>query len=168
MSRREKMLLLATGAVIALLLLDQYALGPFLAYRDQLDKQSAQYQADIGRDGKVLKEYKRLKPEWERLAAGGLKEDPAEAESQLLHALLNWSKETGLAISSEKPERPETKERLKEIQVQVVGSGPWDSVPRFLFKVQSAALPVKIMELHLGARNDTSHEVSVQIKISTL
>jgi Tfp pilus assembly protein PilO len=168
MSKREKMLLFATAGVFVILILDQYALAPLFQHQGLLDTQSGQYQTEIDHGRKFLAERKQLKPKWESMLKGGLKDDPAEAEGQLLHALSDWAGEAGLTLSSLKPERPESKERLKEIQLQVVGNGPWESVPKLLFKIQSAPLPLKIMELQLGSRNDASHDVSLQFKISTL
>ena len=168
MSKREKMLLFATGAVFVILILDLYVLAPLFQHQGLLDTQSGQYQTEIDRGKKLLAERKQLEPKWESMVKGGLKDDPKEAEGQLLQALLAWSRDAGLTLSSQKPERPESKERLKEIQVQVVGKGAWESVPKLLFKIQSAALPLKIMELQLVSRNDASHDVSLQLKISTL
>lgn len=168
LSSREKGLALGTIAVLAILLVDYYVLTPFLSERDLLETQRAQILADISRGRKLVSEGKELVPKWKGMEASGLKEDPAEAESQLLHALRDWAKESGLALSSLKPDRPESKEELKEVHVQATGTGSMDGVSKFLWRAQSASFPVKVLEVQVGSRTDGTNDLALQVKLSTL
>ena len=168
MSKREKIILGCVLAVLALFLVDKYLLTPLQDEESQLEVESGRIAADIGRAKNLQDQRRELEPKWRVLRAKGLKGDPAEAEGQLLHALADWSKEAGCALSSLKPDRPESKGQLKEIQVEVVGSGPLDSIVQLLWKMRSASFPLKITELQLGSRNDGTSDMSLQAKLSTL
>jgi len=168
LSNRERGLLFATLAVLAVLLIDYCALTPLTTQQDALQTERMRILADIGHSQKLVAERRKLAPTWHSMVSSGLKEDPAEAEGQLLHALRDWAKESGFALSSVKPDRPESKERLKEIHVQATGAGPMEGVAKFLWKMQSASFPVKVMEAQLGSRTDGTNDLALQVKISTL
>lgn len=168
LTRREQILVLATLAVLALLLADYYALTPLMQRQDVLQTERGRILADIARARKLAAERRQLGPAWRALVSNGLKSDPAEAEGQLLHALRDWARECGVTLSSVKPDRPESREQLKEICVSAAGAGSMDAVAKLLWKMQSAGFPLKVMELQLSARTDGVNDLALQTKVSTL
>jgi len=168
LSKSERMLAMGVGGVLLLLAIDHYALTPLLDEQAALETEREAVLKDIRRGQNQMKERKRLTPQWKDMLSAGLKDDPANAESQVLHALRDWARESGLTLSSLKPERPESKESLKEVQVQATATGGMDGVAKFLFKAQSAKFPLKVTELQTSARNDANDALTLQIKFSTL
>jgi Tfp pilus assembly protein PilO len=168
LSKREKGLMYGSLGVLAILAIDYYALTPLMEQQDLLNVQRDQILSEMERDRKLFAERKQLAPKWKTLLSDGLKGDPAEAEGQLLHGLRNWANETGLTLSSVKPDRPESKEQLKQIYIQASGTGSMDSIAKFLYKMQSAGIPLKVTELQIGARNEGDSNLAMQFKVSTL
>ena len=109
-----------------------------------------------------------MEQEWKEMLQAGLKRDVSEAESQVLHAVRNWSQESGLALASLKPERVARDGELQEIMFRVAGPGSMRSVSRFLWQLQTAALPLKVEELQLGSRKEGADDLSLQLRISAL
>ena len=167
LSKREKGLAFGSFAIVSMLLLDQYALTPLLDRQDALQAQREQILTDIQRAQKLFKERKQLAPKWNDILSTGLKHDPSEAESQLLHALRDWAKDAGFTLTSIKPDRPESKAELKEVQIQASGVAPMDGIVKFLWQLQSGAFPLKITELQLGSRDENT-DLTLQMKVSTL
>jgi hypothetical protein len=168
MSRREKGLAFGTLAVLVLFLADHYVLTPFFDQQSAIESQRGQILADINRDRKVTDERRQLAPKWRAMVTGGLKSDPAEAEGQLLHALRDWAKETGFVLSSVKPDRPETKNQLKEVHVVATGNGKMENTAKFLWKMQSTSFPLKVLDFQLSSRADGANDLALQVKVSTL
>ncbi len=167
-SKREKLLLLGTLAVLGILALDRYALTPYLEEQDLLQTERDRILADILRGQKLFAERKQLAPRWSNLIKTGLKSDPAEAEGQLLHALRDWAGRSGLTLSSIKPDRQQSKEPLKEIHLQTNGTGSMEAVAKLLWEIQSAPFPLKVTELQIGSRIDGNNDLTVQLKLATL
>ena len=167
-SKREKILVAGTLAVLLLLVADYYVLTPFMERQDLLQAHREQVVEDMNHASKLAKERKELAPKWNSLVSNGLKGSPSEAEGQLLHKLSDWARESGLTLSSLKPDLPESKEQLKEIHVQAQGAGPMEGMAKFLWKMQSASFPLKVVEFQLGSRTDGMNDLSVQVKASTL
>jgi len=102
------------------------------------------------------------------MIAGGLKRDPAEAESQILQAVGDWARDAGLKMSSVKPERMPDKRSLQEISFQAAGTGPMNAVARFLWRLETSKVPIRIKELQLGSRKEGTDDLTLQLRLSTL
>ena len=98
----------------------------------------------------------------------GLKRDPTEAESQVLHALRDWSEQTGVNLSALRPERSTEKTDLREITFHTTGSGSMNSIARFIWCLQTAELPIKVKMLRLGSRKEGIDDLSLELRFSTL
>jgi Tfp pilus assembly protein PilO len=168
LSRREQGLALVVLGVLVILLADRYVLTPLLARQELVATQRGQVLAETGHAQGLMRECRQSAPKWNSMLSNGLKQDPAEAEGQLLHALRDWAKEAGFVLASVKPDRPESKEQLKEIQIQATGNGSMESVAKFLWKMQSTPFPLKVLEFQLGSRTDGANDLALQVRISTL
>jgi Tfp pilus assembly protein PilO len=91
-----------------------------------------------------------------------------EAESKVGRALDKWSEEARLTLSSVKPDRVASDKGLKEMTFVVVGTGTLDAVARFLWKVETASLPIKVKDMQLGSSNESGQSMSVQLRLSAL
>jgi Tfp pilus assembly protein PilO len=167
-SKRERTLGLAAAVVIGLLAVDQYLLTPIFNDEDQLQLQRQDLLTELEHSRKVLNERKALMPKWKTMLETGLKTDTSEAEGQLLHALRDWARETKLTLSSQKPDRPESKSTLREIIVEANAVGSMEAIAKFMFKMKSAAFPLKLTEFQVAAQNESSNSLTLQIKVSTL
>jgi hypothetical protein len=168
LSRRERIIGILVLIALAALALDHYVLSPLLAQRAALGARREQLEADMQRAGSLLKRRRLIAPEWRKMLSSGLKRDPAEAESQILHALRNWSEEAGLSLTSLKPERSTDKAALREITVHAAGTGGMYAVSRFLWHLETAAIPVKVKRVHVISRKAGTDDLSLQVRLSTL
>lgn len=168
LSKRERLIILVAALVVAALVLDRYALTPLLDARQVLGAEKETLLADLERASALLARKRQMQPRWKDMLAGGLQADPTEAESQILHAVRNWSTECGLRLASVKPERLPEKTVLPEIAFQAVGTGTMSAVSRFLWRLETAKIPVRIQEFQVGARKEGTDDLTLQIRLSTV
>lgn len=90
------------------------------------------------------------------------------AESQVLHALGRWAGETGLGLVSLQPERLTEETLLPEIEFRASGTGSMATVSRFLWRLETAEIPLRIKGLQLTSRKDGQDDLSLQLTFSTL
>lgn len=167
-SGRERLIILAAASVVAILLLDRYVITPLDEYRDALDVRKQRLLGDMDRAQALLEHKRKLAPKWREMIAGGLKGDPSEAESQVLHLVQDWSQEAGLKLTSLKPDRLIEKRNLQEISFQAAGTGSMKAVSRFLWRLETAKAPIRVKEMQLGARKEGSDDLTLQLRLSTL
>ncbi len=167
-TKRERVILLVMVAVLAALALDRFALTPLLDRRQAAQAERDRLVAEMARAESLLSRRKVIGPRWRRMTAEGLKPDPAEAESQVLRAIGVWADEARLNLVSLRPERSEEASLLPEIEFRATGTGSMAAVSRFLWRLETASIPLHIKNLELASRREGTDNLSVQLKMSTL
>ena len=168
LSKRERYIAITAAVAIGILLLDFYILTPVMALRDQQEAERQSITATLNEATSLFKRQRLLRKEWEGMLKSGMNRSISEAESQIFHALRNWSQESGLVLSSLKPGKPVEHGEVMELTFQAAGTGTMKSVAGFLWRVESAELPICIHQLQLGARKDGEDDLSLQLNLSTL
>jgi hypothetical protein len=168
LSHRERLIAIAALASLLLLLFDHYVLTPVMDSREQL-RLDAETLAGRTEDARGLfQKSKRLARLWGAMNQEGLKDEAGQAESQVLHALRDWAEESGLSLSSVKPERTEGGGDLRQIDFRAAGTGTMRAVSRFLFEMQSSELPLHIQDMQVGSHTEGQDDLSLQVHFSTL
>jgi hypothetical protein len=168
LSKREQYIAIITIAVVVVLIFDRYAVTPFMDVRRQTATEKQGLMTDMARAETLFERRGLMDQRWQDMKESGLGSDASVAESQILHAIRNWSSENRLTLSSVKPYREEGEEVLRQIMFQVAGTGTMESVCRFLWQTESAALPIRIAEVQLGSRKEDGNDMSLQLRLSAL
>ena len=98
-TKREKTIIAAAVAALCFLALF-YGLTRLLNERDAVKDNEARLVAKLAKARGLFERRGVLGPRWQRMLAGGMRRDPAEAESQLLRSLRDLSAEVGVKLSS--------------------------------------------------------------------
>lgn len=167
LSKRERMILIAAIVAIAMLVGDKFVVGPISARREEIKAQKLELQAELQNAQLLFTRQKLMERKWKMLLSDGLLND-AEAESKIARALDEWSKEAMLTLSSIKPERVASDKGLKEMTFVVAGMGTLEAVSRFLWQIETAPMPIKVMDMQVGSTNETGKNMSLQLRLSAL
>jgi len=168
LSKRERRALAAAIIVVLVFAVDRYFVSALLKSRARVNSQKQTLLNERQRVDNTMKRKRKLAPIWREMLAGGLTSSPSRIESKVLHAIGDWSKESGLALSSVNPERTKHDGALREITFKAVGSGPMSAVARFLWHLETATFPVRMKGLQLNSRKEGTDSLSIQLRISTL
>lgn len=168
LTKRERSIIVVMIVAIMILGLDRYVLAPLLDRRSQLavDIEAAERQSQ--KADRLLKNNERMKRKWKDMIAAGLKSDASSAENQLLHAVRDWEQDAGLTFSLLKPERTERDKQFQRIVFRATGTGTMYATSRFLWRVRTAMIPVRIDDLQISSRKDGVDDLNIQMGISTL
>jgi hypothetical protein len=99
---------------------------------------------------------------------GGLKVDPSQAESQALHAVLDWAGAADLNLASLKPERTSQEGKFQVISFSVTGNGSTPAIARLLWAMETATIPVRVNDMQITPRREGTDDLSVRFSISAL
>ena len=173
LSKRERLIvgIVVVGAVV--LAADFFGFRRMEESRRQAEEvDKPRLVAEMQRGASALTHQTELAATWKDIVDAGLKRDPAEAESQVLHALADWSRETGVKIVSMKPERAAEREKekksLQEITFVAAGTGSMSAVSRFVWRAETTKIPLRIKALQLGSRKEGTDDLTLELKLSTL
>lgn len=167
LTKRERMILIATLVCVGLLIVSEFIVDPVQGKLDEMEAERQQLQVELEEAQVLMSNRGAMQRRWNTLVSDGLRND-AEAESKVLGALREWSDDAGLALSSIKPDRVTSDQGLQEMIFTVAGKGTLESVSRFLWEIETAALPAKIRDMQLGSGSESDGMMSLQLHLSVL
>jgi Tfp pilus assembly protein PilO len=167
LTKRERIILIVTLVCVGLLIVNEFIAKPVQDKLGEMEAERQQLQVDLEEAQVLMSNQGAMQRKWKTLVSDGLRND-AEAESKVLGALREWSDDAGLALSSIKPDRGASDQGLQEMIFTVAGKGTLESVSRFLWEIETAALPAKIRDLQLGSGSESDGTMSLQLHLSVL
>jgi len=167
LSKRERIILIVAVVAVVMLVADKFVLEPISTQREEVKARKLELKTELDNAQVLFTRQRIMKRKWETMLSDGLRND-TEAESRIARALNGWSEEARLALSSVKPERVASDKGLKEMTFVVAGTGTLDAVARFLWQIETAPLPIKVMDMQLGSSNESGQSMSLQLRLSAI
>ena len=151
-------------------MLDRYALTPLLTARESAKILKVKLTGDLEATDGLLQQRRVLGRKWREMLAGGMKARREETESQVMHAVRDFSREAGLKLSSllTPQQRSTGNTVLPEVCVHAAGTGPMRAVSGFVRRLETASFPLKILSLQINSRKEGTDNLQVQVEFSTL
>lgn len=168
LSRRERLIVIAAVVVLSVLVVDRYVLTPFQDRWQEVSARKEKLSQDLANASSLFDREKRLQRKWQEMRSASLKKDPAAAESQVLHAMREWSQENGLVLSSLKPEHSRQQGDLQEIGFRLTGTGSMQAAVGFLWELETSNVPLQVKEMQLSTAREGGRQMSLQLRISTI
>jgi len=168
LSKRERYIGIAAGAVVGLLVLDKIIISPLLEQRAALGAQIDIGEADLKKSTDLVDLSVRANNNWATLAPQ-VKKDASEAESQVLHSVRDWASEAGINLASVTPQRAEHEKDFYKLTFRATGTGTMAQVGRFLYRIQNASMPARVTDLSISARGrEGIDDLSISVAIATI
>jgi len=167
LTKRERIIAILAVAAVGILVLNKFLIGPVTGKLQQLETQKSQLRIELDEAQNLFRKRRVLEKRWKTALSESLRNE-VEAEIKVGRAINEWSNETRLTLSSVKPERVASDKGLKEMTFVVVGTGSLDAVTQFLWKIETASLPIKVKDMQLGSSNESGQSMSVQLRLSAL
>ena len=168
LSKRERYIGIGTGAVIGLLALDHFLFTPLLDRRAQLSSEIELAQHKAERASRLFANSRAVNQRWGQMLDAGVKTDASAAESQVLQAVHDFARESGLTITSVKRERTDRVKDFQQITLRAVATGNMSAASRFLWRVQTARVPVRLADLQITTRKEGTDDLTLTLGISTI
>lgn len=167
LTKRERVIAIVTGVVVAALIGNTFVLDPMLGKLEQVENEKLLLLAEVNEAQDLFDRRRLMERKWKAMLSDGMRSD-SEAESRIARVLDDWSEGARLLLSSVKPERGASEKGLKEMTFSVVGTGSLEAVARFLWQVETTALPVKVKDMQLSAMSESGDSMSLQLRVSAI
>jgi hypothetical protein len=170
LSKRERYIGFATAGVVALLVLDHFLISPLFARRTQVETDAQTMEIQSNQAKQLFASSPRMNVRWKEMVAAGLKSDLTEAQSQAMQSLNTWAHDAGVTISSLQPDPVDrtSKKDLQQPSFRLSGAGSMRAVTRFLWSVQTARIPMRVITLDLSSRKEGTDDLTMNLTVSTL
>lgn len=166
-SKREKYFTIVLLGACAVFVLDRLAIGPYLDRRDALVLQRQLMQKNIDEAHKVLLDERRLKKELAGME-GFFKLDPSDAEGRLLGMLQESDQSSGVNAASFQRVGIVEEHGFTRLTYQATAVGKMPSIAAFLYRIETAAMPVRVDDVQISPKDDKGEDRQVHFSVSTL
>ena len=168
LSKRERYIGVITVAVLGILCLDQFVVGPLLARKAELDSQLISTRLELDTGQKDIDNMQRRTPKWNQMLKSGLRQDESAEEGQLIRNVIDWAQEAGMSLSSVKRERMEKEKDFYRITVRATGNGQMAQIGKFMYRIQTAGSPVRVSDLTVSSRKEGNDDLTFVVGVSTI
>ncbi len=167
LSKRERIIAVLAIAAVGFLVLNKFLITPVADRLDRIETRKQELLVELNEAQNLFGRRRLLEKEWKMLLAEGLRNE-VEAESTIARAIDGWSREAMLTLSSVKPDRAAGNKGLTEITFVIAGTGTLEAVAQFLWRLETAPLPIKVRDMQLGSSNESGQSMSVQLRLSAI
>jgi hypothetical protein len=165
---REKILAIAAGAALALLLLNYVVISPLIDSWHSRTKQIADLRQKIAAGALMIRRQDAIESHWDQMRTNALDSNPTVAERQLFTAFDQWVRQSGVAEGGFRPQLHETDDNYSTIDCRADISGDINTVTKFIYTMEKDPLGVKINTLELTTHDDNGRQLSLGLDLSGL
>jgi hypothetical protein len=168
MSKREKFIAIGTAVAIGLFVLDSFIIEPYSAALADIQQKTDAAAKQFTDDTSLLARRVRLQKIWSDMLSHGFKTDESAADSQLQHAILDWSQLAGVVPQNLKSDQSRKEGSFLVIGYRVTANGSMRSISRLLWALETATIPIRVSDVRVTPEREGTDQLSVQLGVSTL
>lgn len=165
---RERLLLIVALSAVGILAADKLVLGPLTSLWTERSDRITALQQSIERGKNLLDRETTITRRWEDMQRTGLADNASVAEDSILKAANRWSNDSGIAFTSFKPQWIEYDEDYQTYDCRANATGDLTSIAKFIFNLETDALPVRAEEIEVSSRDDSGDNLNLAIRFSGL
>jgi Tfp pilus assembly protein PilO len=167
LSKRERYIAIATALVVGILVLDQFILSPLMAQKEIVDVRIAEAQQQLANANQLFAKARSANRNWREMS-GTVERSASDAESRVLNNVRQWAQDEGMNLASVKPERTERDKDFDRITFRATGTGGMQQIGRFLYRIETASMPVRVTDLLLSTRKEGTDDLAITVGIATI
>ena len=168
LSKRERYIAILTISVVGILGVDFFIVSPLFARSREVGDLIDRANQDIIKQQKDLKNVKAARNKWTQVSGNTIKRDASEVESQVYSAVQEWGRDARISLAF-RNERTEKEKGFTKITYVLTGNGSMEQISRFLYQVQTARIPVRIVDLQIGIRGrEGVDDLALTVKVASI
>ncbi len=165
--RRETLLKIGVGLIVALFLLDRMVLSPAIAGWKAQSVRLAALEQKVKNGRQLLLREKSLSARWDEMQRANLAEDRSSAENDVYKALARWNSESHVSFTSLTPTwRDHLDEGYSTFECRATAAGDQASLAHLVYEVETDPLPARIEECELTAHDAKGAQLGLALKFS--
>lgn len=168
LNQRQRILAMLAIAAVGLFMADKLVITPLTNSWKARAERLVKLREKV-RDGEeTLKRETALTEQWEHMRQNVFNAAKPEAESQMLKAFERWTADSGVAVSSIRPQWKEAEDDYKTLECRADVAGSMSAITRFLYQIERDPLGVKVDAMELQSRDTEGSQLALVVQVSGL
>jgi Tfp pilus assembly protein PilN len=168
MNKRQQLLAIVAGAVVALFAADHFIFTPLVQSWNARSKRIAELTKSIQQGKQLLEREQTIRTRWQMMRNNTLPENTSTAENEVLKAFDRWSQESRISITSIRPQWRQRGEDYLTLDCRADAFGSIQAVTRFLYNLERDPLALKVDALEITTRDNDGRQLAVGLQVSGL
>jgi len=165
---REKMLLLAAGLVVVLLLGDRLVVTPLTRVWKERSEKIASLTKSLNNGSLLLSRERDVRERWTGMASNTLPANVSVGESIVLKAVDRWVRASKISFTSIKPQWKQNDGDYMTLECRVDAFGDMETLTRFLYEMETDPLAIKVEDMEITARDTAGQQLSLGVRFTGL
>ncbi|HEY3861106.1 MAG TPA: hypothetical protein VGO59_04395 [Verrucomicrobiae bacterium] len=165
---REKLLLMATGVVAGLWLLNLLVISPLIDSWHSRSAEIAKLKQNIDSGGVLVRREETIRNKWDDMRANALANNPTVAERQLFSAFDHWVTTGRVTEGSFRPQFQEGDSNFTTVDCRSDITGNLTGVSDFLRAMAKDPLADKVESFELNSKDDDGRQLALALSMSGL
>jgi hypothetical protein len=167
--QRQRLLTYSAAAIIGLWLADAWVLTPLVKGWQSRSKDVADLRKKIA-DGK--QKITRVQPtnaKWNDYRKNMLPANASEAEQTMLKEFDKWAKDSGISVSSLKPQwKRGADDEYSVLECRLDASGRLSTLTRFMYELERSPMALKVESLEISAQDTSGSQMALGLVVTGL
>jgi hypothetical protein len=166
---RQKLLVLAAGAAVLLLILDRVVFTPLGKTWTAHAAEITRLQKAVANGRSVIARGDQTQRVWTEIQTGALPKDAAQAEQDLISAFDRWGRASSIELGSIKPQwKRGLSDRYSTLECRVDATGNLATLTRFLYELEKSPLALRVDSVELTSRDENGQRLTLGLIVSGL
>lgn len=165
---RQQFLMALTIGAVALYVGVNFICVPLSRAWSARSAQIRQLRAQVSEGRQLIRREPAVRGRWDEMRTNTLPDNTSLAEQQLLKAFDNWSRDTGVDISSIMPQWKNDSTNYVTLNCRVEASGNLGTLSRFIYDIEKGPAALKLDSVELSAHDSTGQQLTLGLQISGL
>lgn len=165
---RQQVLAILAIAAVGLLAADRLIITPLARIWKARAERIAKLKEYVSNGQALLAREPAIRQRWEHMRTNALSGEPSVAENQVFKAFERWAQESGIMISSIKPQWKKPADDFSTLECTVEATGNLTALTRFLYNIEKDPLAIRIVAMQINARDDSGEQLTLSLQVSAL
>jgi hypothetical protein len=168
MDSRQRRLAIVALLGVGLLAGDRLVLTPLVKSWKTRAEQIARLHRSVTDGTLLVQRETAIRTRWDEMRTNTLDRQVSVAESQVLKAFDRWSRDSGVSISSLRPQWKRGAEGYATLECRADAGGNLANLTRFLYAAETDPLALKVDVVELTARDAEGQQLTLGLQVSGL
>jgi hypothetical protein len=165
---RQQFLVIMALAAVGLFVGVNFIFTPLQGWWSSRSAQIRDLRAKV-KDGRFLLQRETgIRGHWDDMRTNALPPNTSVAEAKLLGAVDNWSRSTGVEITSLMPQWKQEDTNYLTLNCRVETSGDINSLSRFLYELEKGPMGLRVDSVELGAHDTSGQQMTMGLDLNGL
>lgn len=168
MSKRERILAIIIGGLVALFLLDMFLVQPTRAYFDDVSTRIERADEQLTAAQLLVDNRALIAERWDAYEKAGVGDSESALRIKVQQGLTTAARQTRFNLATLNSGRTSPGESFNEVQFIASGNGSIAAVVNFLTQVHSSEFPLRIESLEITSRSEKDDNLTLRLTLSTI